>query len=69
MDDTKPKSKESDSLNKELDSVDCHSNERSHPPTKTQTLQHAFFIFLTCLFLFMHPQNEKKKNKKHRFML
>ena len=60
MDDSKHNRAESDSLNKELDSLEIHLDERLHPPTRTQKLMHVIFLFPKCLFYLCIPKNEKK---------
>ena len=54
------KREESDSLNEELNSLECHLDERLHPPTQVQKWLHVLFIFLKCLFYLCIPKDEKK---------
>ena len=51
---------ERDSLNQELDSLECHLDQRLQPPPKQHRLLHIFFLFLKCLFYLCIP---KKKTK------
>ena len=52
---------ESDSLNEELNFLECHLDERLHPTTQiVQKWLHVFFIFLKCLFSLCIPKDEKK---------
>ena len=65
MDDSKHKLEDSDSLNQELDSLECHLYEWLHPSTKTQHSCMYFLYFWNVCFIYVFQRMRKKQNKIH----
>ena len=63
MDDNPETIPERDSLNQELDSLECHLDQRLQPPPKQHKLLHIFLLFLKCLFYLCILKKETKQNK------
>ena len=60
MDDDPDTIPDRDSLNQDLDSLECHLDKRLQPEPKQYKLLHILFLFLKCLFYLCIPKQETK---------